>query len=113
MHTLREPQVSRTVNPNLTLSVIIPCFNEAETIEEVLGRVEDVGIANEIIIVDDGSTDGSRDVLTRIEAENRPNVRILYHDHNQGKGAAIVTGFAAATSDIFLIQDLLQSYLSH
>ena len=105
MHTLREPQTSRTVNPNLTLSVIIPCYNEAHSIEEVLGRVEDVGIANEIVIVDDGSTDGTRDILARIEAEKRPSVRILYHDHNQGKGAAIVTGFAAATSDVFLIQD--------
>src|SRR4051794_14888044 len=105
MHTLHEPQTSRTVNPNLTLSVIIPCFNEAESIEEVLGRVEAVGIADEIIIVDDGSTDGSRDILAQIEADNRPNVRIIYHERNQGKGAAIVTGFAAATSDVFLIQD--------
>ena len=105
MHTLREPHLSRTINPNLTLSVVIPCFNEAKSIEEVLGRVEDVGIANEIIIVDDGSTDGTRDILAQIEADNHPNVRILYHDHNQGKGAAIVTGFAAATSDVLLIQD--------
>ena len=105
MYTLHEPQTSRTVNPNLTLSVIMPCFNEVDTIEEVLGRVEAVGIADEIIIVDDGSTDGSRDVLAQIEAQHRPHVRIIYHDHNQGKGAAIVTGFAAATSDVFLIQD--------
>jgi glycosyltransferase involved in cell wall biosynthesis len=105
MHTLKQKKVSRTVNPNLTLSVIIPCFNEAESIEEVLERVEAVGIADEIIIVDDGSTDGTLEILARIEAEQRPNVRILYHDHNQGKGAAIVTGFAAATSDVFLIQD--------
>lgn len=105
MHTPHEPHMSRTVNPNLTLSVIIPCFNEVHSIEEVLYRVEDVDIADEIIIVDDGSTDGTRDVLARIAAENRPHVRILYHDHNQGKGAAVVTGFAAATSDVFLIQD--------
>lgn len=105
MHTLHEPHMSRTVNPNLTLSVIIPCFNEVHSIEEVLYRVEDVDIADEIIIVDDGSTDGTREVLARLAAENRPHVRILYHDHNQGKGAAVVTGFAAATSDVFLIQD--------
>ena len=105
MQTLHETKHSRNVNPNLTLSVIIPCYNEAESIEEVLERVEAVNIAHEIVIVDDGSTDGTRDILARIEAENRPNVRILYHDHNQGKGAAIVTGFAAATSDVFLIQD--------
>ena len=105
MQTLREPKLSRTVNPNLTLSVIIPCFNEAESIEEVLGRVEAVGIADEIIIVDDGSTDGTREILARIEDEHRRNVHILYHDHTHGKGAAVVTGFAAATSDVFLIQD--------
>lgn len=105
MHTPHEPHMSRTVNPNLTLSVIIPCFNEVHSIEEVLYRVEDVDIADEIIIVDDGSTDGTREVLARLAAENRPHVRILYHDHNQGKGAAVVTGFAAATSDVFLIQD--------
>ena len=90
---------------NLTLSVLIPCYNEVNTIEEVLDRVESVGLANEILIVDDGSTDGTREILARIEAELRPNVRILYHERNQGKGAALVTGFHQATCDVFLIQD--------
>ena len=98
-------QVTRHMEEPLTLTVIIPCYNEAETIEPVLERVEAVGLANEIIIVDDGSTDGTRDILERIEAANHPKVRILYHTHNQGKGAALVTGFRAASSDIFLIQD--------
>jgi glycosyltransferase involved in cell wall biosynthesis len=89
----------------LSLSVIIPCYNEAPTIEPVLQRVADVGLADEIIIVDDGSTDGTREILKRIEAEERPGVRILYHTHNQGKGAALVTGFAAATSEVYVIQD--------
>lgn len=89
----------------LTLAVVIPCYNEINHIEEILARVEAVGLANEIIIVDDGSTDGTREVLRRIEAENRPNLRIIYHERNQGKGAALVTGFAAASSDILLIQD--------
>ncbi len=89
----------------LTLSVIIPCYNEVTTIREVLDRVEDVGVAHEIIIVDDGSTDGTREILHEIEAEARPLVRVVYHDHNQGKGAALVTGFGHATSDILLIQD--------
>jgi glycosyltransferase involved in cell wall biosynthesis len=89
----------------LTLSVVIPCYNEVKTIEEVLGRVEAVGLAHEIIIVDDGSTDGSRELLLRLKTENRPNVKVLFHEHNQGKGAALVTGFAAASSDVLLIQD--------
>ena len=89
----------------LTVTVIIPCYNEVTTIKPVLERVESVGIADEILIVDDGSTDGSRDILKEIEAENRPNVRVVYHAKNQGKGAALVTAFKAATSDIFLIQD--------
>jgi glycosyltransferase involved in cell wall biosynthesis len=105
MQTLHQPKTTRNVNPDLTLSVIIPCFNEVHSIEEVLNRVEAVGIADEIIIVDDGSTDGTRDILAQIEAESRPNVRIYYHDHNQGKGAAVVTGFGKATCDVFLIQD--------
>lgn len=90
---------------NMTLSVIIPCYNEVHTVEKVLNRVQAVGLASEIIIVDDGSTDGTRDVLAKIEAESRPGVRIIYREANGGKGAALVTGFRAATGDIFLIQD--------
>ena len=95
---------------DLTLSVIIPCYNELETIEPVLQRVMAVDLADEIIIVDDGSTDGTRDVLKQIEAEGYPNVRIFYHERNQGKGAAVVTGYAAATSEVFLIQDADYEY---
>ncbi len=105
MQTYLQQLSYRTGVRRLTLSVIIPCYNEVQTIEEVLNRVEAVGLADEIVIVDDGSTDGTREVLQRIEAEQRPNVRILYHQRNQGKGAAVVTGFSAASSDVFLIQD--------
>ncbi|MGJ3240955.1 MAG: glycosyltransferase family 2 protein [Anaerolineae bacterium] len=89
----------------LSLTVVIPCYNEVNNIEKVLAKVEAVNLADEIIIVDDGSTDGSREILKQIESENHAHVRILYHTHNQGKGAALVTGFKAATGDVLLIQD--------
>jgi glycosyltransferase involved in cell wall biosynthesis len=100
-----KPKTAQSQDKRLTLTVIIPCYNEVTTIEPVLERVEAVGLADEIIIVDDGSTDGSRDILRQIEAQNHPHLRILFHEHNQGKGAALVTGFRAATSDVILIQD--------
>lgn len=95
---LKDPQPLR-------LSVVIPCYNEVNSVEQVLDDVRAVGLAYEIIIVDDGSTDGTRDVLKRIEDKAFPEVRIIYHSHNQGKGAAVVTGFKAATGDVLLIQD--------
>ncbi len=90
---------------SLKLTVIIPCYNEVKTVEKVLERVLHVELADEIIIVDDGSTDGTRDVLRGIEAKANPIVRVVYHDHNQGKGAAVVTGFREATGEVLLIQD--------
>lgn len=100
-----QHQSTQTHHFNLTLTVIIPCFNEVNCIEDVLMRVRSVGIAKEIIIVDDGSTDGTRDVLKRLENENYPELKIIYHDANQGKGAALVTGFKHAACDVLLIQD--------
>ncbi len=99
------PSQSLDTARTLTLTVVIPCYNEVNTVEKVLARVEAVGLADEIILVDDGSTDGTTEILKRLEAENRPHVRVLYHEKNKGKGAALVTGFAAASCDIFLIQD--------
>lgn len=90
---------------DLTLAVIIPCYNEVDNISEVLDRVMAVELADEIIIVDDGSTDGTLDVLHELQSKSIDNLRILYHEHNKGKGAALVTGFKAAESDILLIQD--------
>ncbi len=89
----------------LTLTVVIPCYNEVQTLEKVLERVRSVEMADEILIVDDGSTDGTRDILKRLEQEEHDDLRVLYHEHNQGKGAALVTGFRQATGDIILIQD--------
>src|SRR5262249_36138857 len=105
MQTAKKAKPGSVSARRLTLSVIIPCYNEADTIEPVLERVEEVGLADEIVIVDDGSTDGTRDILREIEAQAHPHVRIVYHERNQGKGAALVTGFSHASSDIFLIQD--------
>ncbi|MFQ3536525.1 MAG: glycosyltransferase family 2 protein [Aggregatilineales bacterium] len=87
----------------MKLSVIIPCYNELTTIEQILAAVKAVNLAHEIIIVDDGSTDGTREVLANLPPD--PQVRVIYHAHNQGKGAAVRTGFAAAKGDVLLIQD--------
>jgi glycosyltransferase involved in cell wall biosynthesis len=105
MQTSLYSQAHDFTRQQLTLAVVIPCYNERNSIKEVIRRVEAVGLANEIIVVDDGSTDGTREVLRQIEAEERPKLRILYHERNQGKGAAVITGFAAAGSDVLLIQD--------
>ena len=87
----------------MKLSVIMPVFNEKETIQEILCQVRAVNLAYEIIIVDDGSTDGTRDLLK--QEENQPGTIVIYHERNQGKGAAVRTGFDRATGDILLIQD--------
>jgi glycosyltransferase involved in cell wall biosynthesis len=88
----------------MKLSIIIPCYNERATIRAIVNAVRAAPIADqEIIIVDDCSNDGTREIL---RAEIAPLVsKILYHGVNQGKGAALRTGFAAATGDIVLIQD--------
>jgi glycosyltransferase involved in cell wall biosynthesis len=85
------------------LSVVIPVYNERETVEELLRRVQAVTIEKEIILVDDGSSDGTRDLLAALEG--KPGIRVIYHGHNQGKGAALRSGFAAAQGDVILVQD--------
>jgi glycosyltransferase involved in cell wall biosynthesis len=87
----------------MKLSVVIPVFNEAATIRDILARVRAVPIQKEVIIVDDFSTDGTRPVLN--ELAHWPDVLVLLHDRNRGKGAALRTGFAAATGDVILVQD--------
>jgi glycosyltransferase involved in cell wall biosynthesis len=86
----------------MKLSVIIPVFNEAATIRAILEKVEGVAFDKEIIVVDDASTDGTREILGGLRA---PGTIVLYHDMNRGKGAALRTGFAKVTGDIVLVQD--------
>ncbi|MDH5607237.1 MAG: glycosyltransferase family 2 protein [Anaerolineae bacterium] len=87
----------------MKLSIIMPVYNEANTIEEIVRRVQAVNLAYEIVIVDDGSTDGTRELLKKIE--KLPGVRVFLHEKNQGKGAAVRTGIAAAEGDTIIIQD--------
>lgn len=93
------------------LSVLVPVFNERDTIEEILRRIEQVEIQKEILVVDDGSRDGTKEKLESLAArpaECRPDlnqIRIFFHKKNQGKGVAVRTALQQATGDVFLIQD--------
>ena len=88
----------------MKVSVVIPVYNEVATIREIVHRVQVVELEKEIILVDDYSTDGTREHLREINQTHK-NVKVLYHDHNQGKGAALRTGFQAVSGDIVIIQD--------
>lgn len=106
----------------MKLSVIMPVFNEERTLDEIIQRVQSVDLTvnaagdstyldgpihfeREIVIVDDGSTDNTRAILQRWQDQGDPELQILFHAHNGGKGAALRTGFQHATGDIFVIQD--------
>jgi glycosyltransferase involved in cell wall biosynthesis len=88
----------------MQISVVIPVYNEVSTIREIVARVQAVDLEKEIIIVDDGSTDGTREQLQGFTL-SQENIKVFYHDRNQGKGAALRTGFEIATGDIIVIQD--------
>ncbi len=87
----------------MKLSVIIPVYNEVENIKEILKRVKATKKASEIVVVDDGSQDGTRDLLKELDGKEK--VRVILHEKNQGKGAAVRTGLDAAAGEILLIQD--------
>ncbi len=87
-----------------TLSIVIPCYNEVATLEKVIDAVLESPVGSkEVIIVDDGSTDGTSDLI-RNKLEQRV-ARVIFHEKNQGKGAALRSGFAVATGDVVLVQD--------
>ncbi len=88
----------------ITLSVVVPVYNEAGTLREIVQRVRAVEITKEILVVDDASTDGSRDVATEL-AERFENVKVLFHDSNRGKGRALRTGFEHAVGEFVIVQD--------
>jgi len=87
----------------MNLSIIIPVYNEEKNIQEIIKRVQATKRASEIIIVDDGSHDGTRDILKTLDGKKK--VRVIFQEKNQGKGATVVVGMKAATGDVLLIQD--------
>ena len=87
----------------LRISVVVPIFNERATVAEIIRRIREVPIPKEIILVDDGSTDGTRDVLAQLDRGD--DLRVVLHERNRGKGAAVRTGFQQATGDVVIIQD--------
>ena len=87
----------------MNLSVIIPVYNEVHNINMIVKRVQDTKLATEIVIVDDGSKDGTREILQKMDGKKK--IRVILHEKNQGKGAAVVTGMKAAKGEIILIQD--------
>lgn len=98
----------------MLLSVIMPVYNEKKTIQTIIGRVMGVPLEKELIIVDDGSTDGTREILADFakalataekEFDGQPNIKVVLHEKNRGKGAAIATGLKYITGDYVIIQD--------
>jgi len=88
----------------MKLSVVMPVYNEKDTLEEIMRRVQATPYDKEIIAVDDASEDGSREILLRL-AKQYDNLKVFFHERNQGKGAALRTGFAQVTGDVVIIQD--------
>jgi glycosyltransferase involved in cell wall biosynthesis len=87
----------------MKISVVIPVYNEATTIREIVRRVKEVNLVDEVVIVDDGSRDGTREILAGMDGKD--GTRVILHQSNQGKGAAVRTGIQNTTGDVVIIQD--------
>ncbi len=87
----------------MNVTVIIPVYNEIQTIREIIRRVQNTGLVQEILVIDDGSTDGTREILR--ELNDQGAIRAIYHEKNAGKGAAVRTGINHASGDVIIIQD--------
>jgi len=94
--------VDGATSSNACLSVVMPCYNELSTVGAIVDAVLAAPLVGELIIVDDFSTDGTRDILAQFDD---PRIRVILHDVNQGKGAALRTGFAAVTLEYLIVQD--------
>src|SRR5262249_34075553 len=92
----------RVYPDDFMLSVVIPVYNEKQWVRELVRRVQAVPVPKEIVIVDDCSTDGTRDILRQLEGDG---IRVVLHEKNQGKGAALRTGFQHATGTVVVVQD--------
>ncbi len=100
---VETPASSPTKRMALKVSIVIPVYNEQKTIREIVSRVQAANCHHQIVIVDDASTDGTRDLL--LELAREPDIRVVMHGYNKGKGAALQTAFAHVTGDVVLIQD--------
>lgn len=95
------------MNKTKKLSVIMPCYNEKDTIEKIIAEVVAVDLGTtqkEIVIIDDCSKDGTRDILKKL-AKQHKSIKLIFQDHNQGKGAALKRGFLESTGDVVIVQD--------
>lgn len=97
------PPVEPVKKTDLDVSIVIPVYNERNTVVEIVRRVQAVGIHKEIVLVDDFSIDGTRKIL--LELEREPDIHVILHGYNRGKGAALRTAFAQVTGDVVMIQD--------